>query len=219
MSGLFISLEGIDGAGKSTQARMLADIFRKAGIDVVSVREPGSTPLAERVRPIILDPAMAGLDSKAELLLYLACRAQLIRDVIGPALERGDVVICDRYADSSVAYQGYGRELGADVVRQSNALATGGLQPDLTILIDVPVGAALGRCTGEADRLEAEERAFHERIRAGFLEIAEREPERVSLVDGCLSLDEVAREIEHIVVERFPRFLSDRTIGIDNRPA
>jgi dTMP kinase len=215
MNGLFISLEGIDGAGKSTQAQMLAEIFRKAGHDVVSVREPGSTPLAERVRPIILDTEMAGLDSKAELLLYLACRAQLVSDVIRPALERGEVVISDRYADSSVAYQGYGRELGVDMVRQSNALATGGLQPDLTLLVDVPVESALERRIGEADRLEAEERAFHERIRAGFLEIADQESERVTVVDGRLTLDKVAQVIEHIVVERFPQFLGDRTGRID----
>ena len=145
MSGIFISLEGIDGAGKSTQARRLVETFQSAGHDVVTVREPGTTPLAERVRPVILDREMTGIGARAELLLYLACRAQLVDEVVRPALQEGLIVVSDRYADSSVAYQGYGRELGADLVRQVNAFATGGLMPDLTIVIDIPVKEATQR--------------------------------------------------------------------------
>ncbi|HDS74100.1 MAG TPA: dTMP kinase, partial [Firmicutes bacterium] len=143
------------------------------------------------------------------LMLYLASRAQLVAEVVRPALAAGSVVISDRYADSSVAYQGYGRELGVDVVRQSNALATGNLQPDLTLVIDIPVEITKERMNGKtADRLESEKRSFHERIRNGFLEIARDEPERVVVVDGTKSPDDVHLEIVRIVSIRFPELTS-----------
>ena len=209
MSGIFISLEGIDGAGKSTQACRLVEMLQSAGHDVVTVREPGTTPLAERVRPVILDREMTGIGARAELLLYLACRAQLEDEIVRPALEAGKTVVSDRYADSSVAYQGYGRELGADLVRQVNAFATGGLMPDLTIVIDIPVELTAQRRTGSADRLEAEDRAFHQRIRAGFIEIAEGEPERCAVVDGTASEDDVASAVAASVRRGFPGLLGD----------
>lgn len=209
MTGRFITLEGIDGAGKSTQAQRLTEVLRAAGNTVVSVRDPGTTSLAERVRGILLDRTVTGVDPMAELMLYLASRAQLVAEVVRPALAAGSVVISDRYADSSVAYQGYGRELGVDVVRQSNALATGNLQPDLTLVIDIPVEITKERMNGKtADRLESEKRSFHERIRNGFLEIARDEPERVVVVDGTRSPDDVHLEIVRIVSIRFPELTS-----------
>ena len=209
MTGRFITLEGIDGAGKSTQAQRLTEVLRAAGNTVVSVRDPGTTSLAERVRGILLDRTVTGVDPMAELMLYLASRAQLVAEVVRPALAAGSVVIGDRYADSSVAYQGYGRELGVDVVRQSNALATGNLQPDLTLVIDIPVEITKERMNGKtADRLESEKRSFHERIRNGFLEIARDEPERVVVVDGTKSPDDVHLEIVRIVSIRFPELTS-----------
>ena len=209
MTGRFITLEGIDGAGKSTQAQRLTEVLRAAGNTVVSVRDPGTTSLAERVRGILLDRTVTGVDPMAELMLYLASRAQLVAEVVRPALAAGSVVISDRYADSSVAYQGYGRELGVDVVRQSNALATGNLQPDLTLVIDIPVEITKERMNGKtADRLESEKRSFHERIRNGFLEIARDEPERVVVVDGTKSPDDVHLEIVRIVSIRFPELTS-----------
>ncbi len=209
MTGKFITLEGIDGAGKSTQAERLAEVLRASGNTVVSVRDPGTTSLAERVRGILLDRTVTGVDPMAELMLYLACRAQLVGEVVRPALAAGSIVISDRYADSSVAYQGYGRELGADVVRQSNALATGNLQPDLTLVIDIPVEITKDRMNGKiADRLESEKRSFHERIRNGFLEIAKDEPERVVVIDGTRTPDEVHAEIVRVVSKRFPDIIS-----------
>lgn len=205
MTGTFITLEGIDGAGKSTQVERLVAVLRAAGNTVVSVRDPGSTLLAERVRGILLDPTMSGVDPMAELMLYLACRAQLVGEVIRPALEAGSVVISDRYADSSVAYQGYGRELGARIVRESNALATGNLEPNLTILVDIPVDITKQRMSGRvADRLESEKRAFHERIRRGFLEIARKNNRRVFVVDGTQSVDAVHADIVRVVAEQLP---------------
>ncbi len=209
VTGKFITLEGIDGAGKSTQAERLAEILRAAGNTVVSVRDPGTTSLAERVREILLDRTVTGVDPMAELMLYLACRAQLVGEVVRPALAAGSVVVSGRYADSSVAYQGYGRELGTDVVRQSNALATGNLQPDLTVLIDIPVDITKHRMKNKiADRLESEERTFHERVRHGFLEIAHDEPERVVVIDGTRTPDEVHAEIVRVVATRFPELMS-----------
>jgi len=209
VTGKFITLEGIDGAGKSTQAERLAEVLRASGNTVVSVRDPGTTSLAERVRGILLDRTVTGVDPMAELMLYLACRAQLVGEVVRPALAAGSIVISDRYADSSVAYQGYGRELGANVVRQSNALATGNLQPDLTLVIDIPVEITKDRMNGKiADRLESEKRSFHERIRNGFLEIAKDEPERVVVIDGTKTPDEVHAEIVRVVSTRFPGIVS-----------
>lgn len=205
MKGVFITFEGIDGAGKSTQARLLADRIEASGRRVLRVRDPGATELAERVRPIILDPEMRGISPMAELMLYLACRAQLADELIRPALADGAVVISDRYGDSSVAYQGYGRELGPELVRQSSALATGGLDPDITFLIDLPLGIARKRRgTSAPDRLEGEIEAFHQRIRDGFLDIANRNPGRVVVVDGSMSESDIAQYVVDALTDRFP---------------
>lgn len=220
MSGIFLSLEGIDGSGKTTQAARLVEILRGAGHRVISVREPGSTALAERVRQVLLDPAASAISPRAELLLYVACRAQLVDEVIRPALDAGAVVVSDRFADSTLAYQGYGRELGPEVVREANMVATGGLAPALTFVLDIPPEEAVRRRgASAADRLEGEARAFHERVRRGFLEIAHREPERVSVVDGGLPPEEVASRILDLIDSRFPELLADRPRSIHGRNA
>lgn len=187
MSGIFITFEGGDGSGKSTQIAALAARLRALGYEVATFREPGGVApgdAGERIREILLDPVHAELDVRAELLLYEASRAQLAAAHYRPALAAGAIVLCDRYADSSVAYQGYGRDvLPVDEVRELNRIATGGLVPDLTLLLDVDPAAGLAQATtGGADRLEGAGLAFHERVRAGYLAIAADEPGRVKLV-------------------------------------
>jgi dTMP kinase len=183
---VFISFEGIDGSGKSTQAKLLAE---ELGEDAVLVREPGGTPASERIRELLADPEVP-LDRFAELLLFCAARAQLIQEVIHPALDAGRTVICDRYSDSSIAYQGAGRELGADYVRQLCNATTGGLWPDLTIVLWVDPERALARTTG-GDRFEEEGLEFQRRVAATYRAIAEQEPRRVRLIEAGGSVQEV----------------------------
>jgi dTMP kinase len=203
--GGFIVLEGGEGSGKTTQARLLAERLRAAGAKVTSVREPGGTSVGDRIREILLDPVHEGLDSRAELMLYEASRAEHVARVIRPRLEAGDYVVCDRFSDSSLAYQGYGRGLDLDAIRTLDRLATGGLVADLTVYIDLDARTGVARATGggEADRLEAEDLAFHERVRSGFLEIS-RSPRHV-VVDGSRTVAEVAGEIWAAVVAADPR--------------
>jgi dTMP kinase len=193
--GIFIVLEGGEGSGKTTQARLLAEHLRAAGGHVTSVREPGGTPAGDDIRQILLDPAHDGLDPRAELLLYVASRAEHVAKVIRPRLEAGDVVVCDRFTDSSLAYQGYGRGLDLAAIRTLNDLATGGLAPDLTIYIDLDplVGIARAEGRGTADRLEAEEIGFHERVRGGFVELCASAGHVI--VEGSRSVPEVAESI------------------------
>jgi dTMP kinase len=204
-AGGFIVLEGGEGSGKTTQARLLAERLRAAGAKVTSVREPGGTSVGDRIREILLDPVHEGLDSRAELMLYEASRAEHVARVIRPRLEAGDYVVCDRFSDSSLAYQGYGRGLDLDAIRTLDRLATGGLVADLTVYIDLDARTGVARATGggEADRLEAEDLAFHERVRSGFLEIS-RSPRHV-VVDGSRTVAEVAGEIWAAVVAADPR--------------
>lgn len=199
MRGIFITFEGGDGSGKSTQIRLLADRLRAMGRDVRTFREPGGVApgdAGERVREILLDPAHMNLDVRAELLLYEASRAQLVAAHYRPAIAEGAVVLCDRYADSSVAYQGYGRAvLPVEEVHELNRIATGGLVPDLTLLLDVDPAAGLEQATaGGADRLEQAGHDFHERVRAGYLALAAAEPERVRLIRRD-SVEAVAAEV------------------------
>lgn len=184
--GALITVEGCEGTGKSTQAALLAAALRETGISVTEVREPGGTPVSEAVRALLLDRANSGLDPRAELLLYEASRAELVSRVILPSLASGGAVVCDRFFDSTTAYQGYGRGLPLDQVVRLNTFATSGLVPDLTIVLDLDPAEGLVRATGGgADRLEAEELAFHERVRDGFLAIAAEEPERVVVVSAA----------------------------------
>jgi len=202
MRGLFISFEGPDGAGKTTQVACLARALEAAGRRVVCVREPGGTPLGEDIRAILLD-GIYGVAPVAEMFLYLAARAQLVAQEIRPALERGYTVVSDRYLDSTVAYQGFGRGLDLASLEAANRLATGGLVPDLTILLDLPVEVALERAQkGRArDRLEGEALSFHRRVREGYLWLARQHPGRIRVVDARGSVAEVFEAVWRTVRE------------------
>lgn len=190
----FIVFEGGEGAGKSTQSAALADYLQARGHEVVRTREPGGTPAAEAIRAVLLDPANAGLDDRAEALLFAAARGDHAARVIRPALERGEIVISDRYLDSSVAYQGVARGLGAERVAELSLWATGGLVPDLTIVLDVDPALGLARVVGP-DRLEAEPLEWHARVRQGFLDIAAAAPDRYLVLDGSRPAEDLAVEI------------------------
>jgi dTMP kinase len=202
--GVFIALEGGEGAGKTTQARLLAIWLRDQGYDVVTTREPGATKIGMRLRAVLLDTAHAGLSPRAETLLYAADRAEHVSSVILPALERGAVVVTDRYVDSSLAYQGAGRNQPTAEVATLNQWATGGLMPDLTVLLDMPPANGLGRRARSADRLEAEPLDFHERVRRGFLSLARAEPGRYLVLDASQSPEDVSRAIQERVRDMLP---------------
>jgi dTMP kinase len=201
----FITFEGIDGCGKSTQLRLLASVLRLRQADVVSTREPGGTPLGQTLRHALLEAA-GQVDPLAELLLYAADRAQHVRALVRPALSSGHVVLSDRYADATVAYQGAGRGFEPGLVSQLVELATGGLKPDLTLLFDLPVAQARERASHRTrngrggDRLESEDASFHERVREAYLKIAAAEPERVRVIDAARSVEETHASVNEIVL-------------------
>jgi len=202
--GLFLAFEGGEGAGKTTQARLIAIWLREQGFDVVTTHEPGATKIGMRLRALLLDTAHTGMSPHAEALMYAADRAEHVSSVIDPALSRGAIVITDRYVDSSLAYQGTGRGLRSPEIAQLNRWATGGRMPDLTIVLDMPPEAGLGRRTRSADRLEAEPLEFHRRVRAGFLALARAEPSRYLVVDATRPVDEISREIKDRIREILP---------------
>lgn len=204
MMGFFITVEGVEGCGKSTQIARLKEYLLSRGRDVVVTREPGGTPIAEAIRGILLDPANAALSPMAEAFLYAAARAQHVDEKIRPALDAGKVVLSDRFADSTTAYQGAGRDLPRETIQSLHALATRGTWPDLTIVVDLPVEDGLRRAGhGNAlDRIELEPLEFHQRVREGFLEIARKEPARVHVVDGTQSVEAVAAAIRDLIERR-----------------
>jgi dTMP kinase len=183
IAAVFISFEGLDGCGKTTQAAMLSDALELEGRAVVRVREPGGTATGERIRELLLDPA-ATIAAAAEALLYAAARAQLVDQVIHPALDRGDTVIADRFIDSSLAYQGVARGLGLDAVLAANQLAIRGLMPDVTLLLELPAALAAARRGSALDRIEAEGDGFHASVAEGFAAAAARFPQRIKVVDA-----------------------------------
>jgi dTMP kinase len=209
--GRFITFEGLDGCGKSTHLERLASVLQNEGVEVLATREPGGTAIGELVRGILLDSRTRGMAPLAELALMFGSRAQLISEVILPALNRGAWVLCDRYTDSSEAYQGAGRQLGVDAVQTLHRVICLGLQPDLTLLLDNDVAASLARARrrnlateGDSDenRFEQENRAFFERVHQQFLTIARREPERVAVIDARRSMEAVHKEVVAEVRER-----------------
>jgi dTMP kinase len=195
---MFISFEGLDGCGKTTQARLLAEALEAAGQAVVRAREPGGTPAGERIRELLLDPGEA-IAPAAEALLYAAARAQLVHDVIRPALARGAHVVADRFIDSSLAYQGVARDLGVDRVLEANTLATGGLMPDRTVLLRLPAAEAAARRGELPDRIEAEGDGFHAAVAGGFEQLARRFPERIVEIDAQGSPDDVLARVREAV--------------------
>lgn len=203
MTGLFITIEGIEGSGKTTQIDRIKAHLQSRGHTVDVTREPGGTPIAEKIRAILLDTAHTEMAPTTELILYQAARAQHVAERIRPALESGKTVICDRFMDSTAAYQGAGRKLPQQQLQTLHALATGGLTPDLTLLIDLPAELGLTRATKDSssDRIESEALEFHQRVRQGFLRIAQQEPRRVKIVDGQDTPEHVAARIAVLIDE------------------
>lgn len=217
MNGLFITFEGGEGSGKTTQLKLLANHLRATSKEVIETRDPGGTAIGKEIRTLLLSPESAPMSAAAELLLYEASRALLVRDVIAPALARGALVLCDRFTDSTLAYQGFGRGLDLNLIRRLNQFVTEGLDPDLTILLDHDPGIGLLRCarslsaeTCSRDRIESEPLAFHQRIREGYLALARQEPDRIRVIDAGLNV----AEIEMAVWEEFTRLQDRRHHGV-----
>lgn len=205
MRGLFITLEGADGCGKSTQAAILADRIAATGREVVRLREPGGTAVSEKIRALVLDPENSEMAPECELLLFEASRAQLVRQVIEPALARGAVVVCDRFYDSTFAYQAAGRSLAEQTIRAANALGSCGVAPDRTLVLDMDTDAALSRATRDgADRMEAEGVVFQRRVREGYLRLVAEEPRRVRRVDATGTVEEVAGRLADALADLLP---------------
>ena len=203
--GIFITLEGVDGCGKSTKGRYLAEELTAAGREVVSLRDPGSTEISERIRASLLAPEGEGMVHACELMLFEAARAQLTREVIMPALERGAVVVCDRYCDSTFAYQAAGRGLSEQLVRDANAMGSCGLAPDRTIVFDLEVDESFERATRHGtDRMELDGEPFQQRVREGFLRLAAEEPERVRVVNAHGEKLEVYARMRAELIDLFP---------------
>ncbi len=199
----FITFEGPDGAGKSTQIRMTAELLQTAGWEVLCSREPGGTPISEKIREILLDKDNRAMDPMTELLLYAASRAQHVSEKIRPALEEGKAVVLDRYADSSVAYQGFGRKIGRENVETVNRLATGGLMPDLTFVFLLEPELARDRINGrELDRMEAETAEFRQRVYDGFRRLKDLYPARIELLDARESIEMLREKVAGILRER-----------------
>ncbi len=205
---MFISFEGLDGSGKSTQAKLLVEKLESLRYTVEFIREPGGTEISERIREILLDRKHLGMNQIAELFLFSAARAQLVTQIIKPALAESKIVVCDRYVDSTTAYQGYGRELRLGAVKTINTVATFGLMPKLTIMLDVPVDEMIERKRNAGvldDRMESGGKAFFERVRSGYLAMAEEEKERFFVVDGTRPVEMIRAEIWDFVSSRLPR--------------
>lgn len=206
MTGFFITLEGPEGAGKTTQANHLKHYLQEKGFSVLLTREPGGTPISDKIRSLLLDPANGEMVEKTEILLYAAARAQHLQERILPALAQGKIVICDRFADSTFSYQGYGRGLDLRMIETVNYVATGGISPDLTFLLTVDVEEGLTRATREeADRLEREQIAFHHRVSCGYQALAQQYPKRIVTI-GAGNIEEVRREMID-ALEKFLRML------------
>ncbi|GAX06469.1 thymidylate kinase [Secundilactobacillus pentosiphilus] len=206
MAGLFISFEGPDGAGKTTVLSAITERFKTAKrTDILVTREPGGNQISEAIRKIILDPQNTQMDVRTEALLYAASRRQLIQETIRPALAANKIVLCDRFVDSSVAYQGAGRKIGEDAVYQMNQFATEGLTPDLTIYVDVPSEVGLARIKAHrqnVDRLDAEALSFHKRVRAAYLRLADRFPERIVTIDATQPVTAVIDQAMTLITDK-----------------
>jgi dTMP kinase len=199
---MFLSIDGGDGTGKSTQIKLLADWLRQQGHSVVTCRDPGSTPLGEAVREIVLNRHDLNIFRRSEMLLYMAARAQMVEEVIRPALQHGATVICDRFLLANVVYQGYGGGLDVASLWDVGHIATGGLMPDVTIVLDAPADVAAARITRPLDRMEQQGESFHARVRNGFLAEAAKSPQTVVVVDASDAIDRVQAEIRKIVGNR-----------------
>lgn len=201
MKGILISFEGIEGTGKTIQSKLLCEYLIKKGYNAILTEEPGGTQIGHKIRELLLSIEYKGMTPLTELLLYNASRAQHIKEVILPAMNRGAVVITDRFADSTVTYQGYARGIDLNLIDSIEKIVTSGLRPDITILLDLDVETGLNRNRGinKMDRLELEDVEFHKQVRSGYLEIAAKEPERIKLIDASGSIEEVQSKIVKII--------------------
>ena len=199
MRGVFITFEGSEGCGKSTQSLMLAEFLKSQGREVVYVREPGGTLISEKIRAILLDAKHDGMSGECEMLLYMAARAQIIAEVIEPALKKGAVVICDRFLDSTLAYQGYGLGMELDFIGRVGGFATRAIHPDLTILMDLPVEAGLKHREAAKDRIEQRPLAYHNKVREGYLALAKNEPGRIKIVKVEKEKEKTQKKIQQLV--------------------
>lgn len=202
MKGLFISLEGPDGCGKSTQIAFMKSSLESRGYDVIVTREPGGTVISEQIRQVILDKNNMAMQDTTELLLYAAARAQLVGEVIKPAVEAGKVVICDRFVDSSAVYQGIARGLGVDTVYEVNAYALQNMMPDITFFLDMPAAEGIRRKNNQhdLDRMELQKAAFHEKVVEGYRQLAQTQNERIVTIDAMKSIEEIRIEIEERLI-------------------
>lgn len=205
MSVKFITIEGGEGSGKTSIIKLLLEDLKKENIEAIATREPGGSKIAEQIRNVILNVDNVNMDYMTEALLYAASRRQHLEEVVKPAIEQGKLVICDRYIDSSLAYQGYARNLGIDNVYNINMYATNGFLPDLTILIDIPPEVGLERIkknSREVDRLDLEKMSFHNKVHEGYLLVSKKFPSRIVIVDGNKSLNEVYEDVKKIIEEK-----------------
>lgn len=201
-NGMFITFEGADGCGKTTQQMLAADYLESKGYEVLITREPGAKGLGEDIRKILLD-YKGPVSERCESLLFLADRAQHVDNMILPAIEKGQIVLCDRYTDSTVAYQGYGRQQNLERIKKLNDFATNLLKPDLTFVFDIDVETSMQRVGKEKDRMESEGKEFHNRVRNGYLKLAEEEPNRIKVLDAAKSIDEIHEEVVNILEAAF----------------
>ena len=205
-AGRFITVEGIDGCGKSTQARLLVEDLERAGYDVLALREPGGVAISEKIRALLLDPTNAEMSATCELLLYEAARAQLVHEVVAPALAEGCVVVCDRFYDSTTAYQGYAGGVPLDAVTRANELAVGACAPDLTLVFDIDPALAAERTVSRTqDRMEAKGIAYQQHVAEGFRAIASAEPARVKRIDAARDIDAIHADVMAAVQAILPR--------------
>jgi dTMP kinase len=208
---MFITLEGPEGSGKTSHMNPLAEYLRQRGYDVIATREPGGTAISDQIRAVLTRMENKGMNPRTEILLFCAARAQLVDEIIRPNLERGCVVLSDRYADSTLAYQGYGHQVDREFLRRLLNFATGGLWPDLTVLLDIESSVGLHRkraAGGEWNRLDDYELAFHQRVRSGYHEMVLNEPGRWQVVDASRSYDEVQSALRELLVNRLQKFIS-----------
>lgn len=194
-AGRFIVLDGPEGAGKTTQVDRLVHRLREAGRQATAVRDPGSTPVSERIREVLLDPGLPEMNARTEVFLYMASRAEMVARIVRPALEVGLVVVSDRFVSATAAYQGYAGGIDPDLIRDLGRMATDDLEPDLTVILDVPVTDGFGRLSGERDRIESKPPDYHERVRQGFLTMARERPEAFAVVDASGPPDDVAEAV------------------------
>ncbi len=199
MRGKFITLEGAEGAGKSTQSALIMDYFKKRKIPAVLLREPGGVKISEKIRALLLDVNNAKMSDECETLLYMAARAQLVKEVLMPTLKKGTHVICDRFLDSTVAYQGAGNGVDTKTIENIGLFATEGLKPDLTLLFDIDVSKGLSRTNAQKDRIEQRTIEYHERVRLGYLEIAKREPKRVKVIKVDAPAPEIFKRVQVLI--------------------